>query len=136
VATEGTYLVRFNNPSPTAKKASIEEAPFILTRVDPWTKEIRHTYIQSEGTSLLARVYIDPKRELKMQEVRADTVQDILIQLAQIKLDRDSAVVPLIDKICPGHPFQELIYPTQKRRMDMPIGDPRLLTRTDSTDSL
>jgi len=127
--------VRFNNPGLKEKKASIEEAPFILTRVDPWTKEIRHTYIQSEGAGLLARVYVDPKRELKMAEIRADTVQDILGQLARIKLDRDSAVVPLIEKIYPGHPFQELIYPTQKRRVDTPF-DNKYLARTDSTDSL
>jgi len=138
-APEGTFLVRFNNPSASAKKASVQEAPFILTRVDPWTKEIRHTYIQADGSSLLARVYVDPKHEQKMQEIRANTVQEILTLLIKIKLERNGQQVPMIEQICPGHPFQELLVGMNKRRTEPSASgyDPRHnLRRADSTDAL
>jgi len=111
-----------------------------LTRVDPWTSEIRHTYIQADGGTLFTRVYLEEKTE-KMQDVRANDLQELLTKLFQVKLkieNGDTEVLkPMIESICPGHPFQMYLTLKKKGERTGHIVDQRSpLTRTDSVDSL
>jgi serine/threonine protein kinase len=109
---EGTFLVRVNQ----GNKIDVEDAPFILTRVDPFTKEIRHTYIQSEGPSkLLARIHVDFEHKAKMHDVRASTLKDLLQQIFRVKVVlEDKTQVPFIESICPGYPFADLFISPKK----------------------
>jgi len=105
-APPGTFLIRLN----TGQKTHVAEAPYVLSRVDPWTNVIRHTYIQSEGKGhLLARVYVDPDHLHKMLEVRAADLNELLAKLTKVKLTlSDDRKVSLIIGVCPQWPFADL----------------------------
>ncbi len=121
-------MVRLN----TGKKIPVQEAPFILTRVDPWTKEIRHTYIQSAGQGhFLARIHVDSGHKSKMHEAKSASVKDLLQQLFKfkVKLNDKKTEVPFIESICPGYPFADLFVPKKKAQSS-------LSRHSDSSDSL
>jgi len=102
----GTFLVHLNQ----GKKVEVEGAPYILTRVDPFTNEIRHTYVQEEAPGkLFARIHIDFEHKAKMHDVRASSLKDLLQQLFRVKvLLEDKTKVPFVESICPGYPFADL----------------------------